>query len=221
MQVMFVKNDNKTYDIKLIDGSKKLTIMYGGNGDLYWSLINDDWEVLYEGITNYFDITKENYEVYKSFESLLLDIQTINISGEVSNFPVGVETEDEQREYLLKLEAEKENYRKHNMGNYNNLYDAKNNKVTWISDELAEEVANEVTISKKDEAIRLSFKTKPQVAGYDKNYFDFGMISIRFRNSGSRYRPFNLIFMRMFNELQKLSAVNDLGPTKQLKQQKK
>lgn len=219
MQVKLVKNDNLTYDIKLIDGSKKLTIMYGGNGDLYWSLVNDDWEGFYEGITDYFDITKENYEVYKSFEVLLLDIQTINISGEITTFPGGVETEEEQREYLLKLEAEKENYRKHNMANYNNLYSAKNNEVTWISDELAEEVANEVTISKHDEIIRLSFKTKPQVAGYDKNYFDFGMISIRFRNSGSRYRPFNLIFMRMFNELQNLT-VNDLGPIKQLTHQK-
>ena len=45
------------------------------------------------------------------------------------------------------------------------------------------------------------------------------MISIRFRNSGSRYRPFNLIFMRMFNELQNLT-VNDLGLTKQLTHQK-
>ena len=93
MQVKLVKNDNLTYDIKLIDGSKKLTIMYGGNGDLYWSLVNDDWEGFYEGITDYFDITKENYEVYKSFEVLLLDIQTINISGEITTFTVGVETE--------------------------------------------------------------------------------------------------------------------------------
>ncbi len=220
MLVKLVKNDNKTYDIKLIDGSKKLTIMYGGNGDLYWSLINDDWDVFFEGITDYFDITKENYEVYRAFEVLLLDIQKINISGEVTNFPVGVETEEEQREYLLKFEAEKENYRKYNMANYNNLYDAENNEVTWISDELAEEVANEVTISKQDEIIRLSFKTKPSIAGYDRNYFDFGMISIRFRNSGSRYRPFNLIFMRMFNELQTLGVANDLEHSKQLKRQK-
>ena len=29
-----------------------------------------------------------------------------------------------------------------------------------------------------------------------------GSISIRFRNSGSLYDPFNMIFMRMFNKLQ-------------------
>ena len=103
--------------------------------------------------------------------------------------------------------------------NYNKLYDAEKNEVTWISDELAKEVANEVTISKHDGIIRLSFKTKPQTFGYDRNYFEFGMISIRFRNSGSRYRPFNLIFMNLFNELQNLT-VNDLGSTKQLMHQK-
>ena len=187
MQVKLVKNDNLTYDIKLIDGSKNLTIMYGGNGDLYWSLVNDDWVSFYEGITNHFDITKENYEVYKSFESLLLYLKAISIREELTN--------------------------------YNKLYDVKSNEVTWISDKLIEEVANEVTISKQSEVIRLSFKTKPWVLGYDRNYFEFGMISIRFRNSGSRYRPFKLIFMNLFNELQKL-IVNDLGCTKQLTHQK-
>lgn len=187
MQVKLVKNDNLTYDIKLIDGSKNLTIMYGGNGDLYWSLVNDDWVSFYEGITDHFDITKENYEVYKSFESLLLYLKAISIRKELTN--------------------------------YNKLYDVKSNEVTWISDKLIEEVANEVTISKQSEVIRLSFKTKPWVWGYDRNYFEFGMISIRFRNSGSRYRPFNLIFMNLFNELQKL-IVNDLGCTKQLTHQK-
>ncbi len=187
MQVKLVKSDNLIYDIKLIDGSKNLTIMYGGNGDLYWSLVNDDWEVFYEGITDHFDITKENYEVYKAFEALLLNIKAISMREELTN--------------------------------YNKLYDAKKNEVTWISDELAKEVANEVTISKQSEVIRLSFKTKPQTFGYDRNYFQFGMISIRFRNSGSRYRPFNLIFMNLFNELQNLT-VNDLGSTKQLTHQK-
>ena len=187
MQVKLVKSDNLIYDIKLIDGSKNLTIMYGGNGDLYWSLVNDDWEVFYEGITDHFDITKENYEVYKAFESLLLNIKAISMREEPTN--------------------------------YNKLYDAKKNEVTWISDELAKEVANEVTISKQSEVIRLSFKTKPQTFGYDRNYFEFGMISIRFRNSGSRYHPFNLIFMNLFNELQNLT-VNDLGSTKQLTHQK-
>ena len=187
MQVKLVKNDNLTYDIKLIDGSKNLTIMYGGNGDLYWSLVNDDWVSFYEGITDHFDITKENYAVYKSFESLLLYLKATSIREELTN--------------------------------YNKLYDVKSNEVTWISDKLIEEVANEVTISKQSEVIRLSFKTKPWVLGYDRNYFEFGMISIRFRNSGSRYRPFNLIFMNLFNELQKL-IVNDLGPTKQLTHQK-
>ena len=187
MQVKLVKNDNLTYDIKLIDGSKNLTIMYGGNGDLYWSLVNDDWVSFYEGITDNFDITKENYEVYKSFESLILYLKATSIREELTN--------------------------------YNKLYDVKSNEVTWISDKLIEEVANEVTISKQSEVIRLSFKTKPWVWGYDRNYFEFGMISIRFRNSGSRYRPFNLIFMNLFNELQKL-IVNDLGCTKQLTHQK-
>lgn len=117
---------------------------------------------------------------------------------------------------LLKIQAIRI---REELTNYNKLYDAKNNEVTWISDKLIEEVVNESQISKQSEVIRLSFKTKSWVLGHDRNYFEFGMIYIRFRNSGSRYRPFNLIFMNLFNELQELT-VNDLGPTKQKTHQK-
>lgn len=47
--------------------------------------------------------------------------------------------------------------------------------------------------------------------GYDNEYLLDGLISIRFRNSGSRYAPFNRLFMKMFNKLQFLDDVNDYG----------
>ena len=38
-----------------------------------------------------------------------------------------------------------------------------------------------------------------------------GTMGIRFRNSGSRYMPFNAVFMRMFREMQNIDDVNDYG----------
>lgn len=36
-------------------------------------------------------------------------------------------------------------------------------------------------------------------------------MGIRFRNSGSRYEPFNMVFMRMFLQLQKVDDISDYG----------
>ena len=37
------------------------------------------------------------------------------------------------------------------------------------------------------------------------------IMGIRFRNSGSRYDPFNIVFMRMFLKLQQVDDINDFG----------
>ena len=47
--------------------------------------------------------------------------------------------------------------------------------------------------------------------GYEEEYNLENTISIRFRNSGSRYAPFNIIFMKMYLNLQKIDDVNDYG----------
>ena len=36
-------------------------------------------------------------------------------------------------------------------------------------------------------------------------------MGIRISNSGSRYAPFNIVFMRMFTKLQDIDDINDYG----------
>ena len=134
--------------------------------------------------TNYgFTITKENYGVYSLFEKLFEDIDKVNDPR----------------------------YRLYNLSQYNDLYDSTNKVITWYSDETAYVVANILRIKKEDEEFKINFYTQPYVDGYDRDFSSPGRISVRFRNSGSRYKPFNIVFMDMYNAMKEVDDVNDIG----------
>jgi len=190
------------------DENKFLTVTFGGNGDLYWSIHckNDtDKKII---------ITKENYSVYALFEQLFTDVENINIFYEI-DIPFHIETLEEKNEYLKdrkqELENEKKGYRLFNRSNYNELYDNDNKTITWYSDETAHEVANILKIKKIDDTFVVEFFTQPYIKGYDRDFHSKYYIPIRFRNSGSRYDPFNIFFMRMYHKMHELDDVNDIG----------
>lgn len=210
MKVVLNNSEYNTKDINLIDGDKKIIIFFGGTGDLYWVLRNSNCDKDLEYTFDDFVITKENYQLYYLFEKLFDDIKNINIfNRDIDEFPFYVETDEDKIEYLKSLEEEKESYRKYNMSHYKDLYDGENNTITWVSDETAYEVGNILRIKKIDEEFILEFATQPYIEGYEREGSYIGSIGIRFRNSGSRYDPFNIIFMRMFQELQLIDDVND------------
>ena len=64
-------------------------------------------------------------------------------------------------------------------------------------------------IIKEEDVFRVEFQTKKYVDGYEKEYNLDGYIGIRFRNSGSRYEPFNTVFMEMLNKMQMVDDVLD------------
>lgn len=65
--------------------------------------------------------------------------------------------------------------------------------VLWYSDDIEKEYASFLKIDKFDECYKITFgKSKCY------NYFTY---SIRFRNSGSNYHPYNCLFMNMYNKL--------------------
>ena len=81
----------------------------------------------------------------------------------------------------------------------NNLF--KNNMIVWYSDELPIDIASKLTIKKEDETFKVLFeKSKKTQDGIFITY------TIRFRNSGSRYNPFNFSFMQMYNELKEYNT---------------
>ena len=183
---------------------------FGGNGDLYLiirsQMANDERS---------FIITKENYEIYDLFLKLFYDIENINIYDEEDYIPPYIEDEDERQEYLdeynKKIEEEKKKYRIYNYSNYNELFDKENDTITWYSDETAHKVANILKIKKEKESFRLTFIIQPYIEGFDEDFYSAYYIPIRFRNSGSSYDPFNIVFMRMYNDMKEINDVNDIG----------
>lgn len=212
MQVILKDSEYQTKDIYFIDGSKTLIIMFGGTGDLYWIINNINYNKNEEFSHDYFEITKENYQVYLLFEKLINDIKNVNIFGrEEIEFPPYAKTDEDKEEYLERLELDKKRYRIFNDAYYNDLFDEEANTITWVSDEIGFEIANKVQIKKAGDRFIINFFTQSYIEGYEREDNMLGIIGIRFRNSGSRYDPFNLIFMRMFNELQRVDDINDYG----------
>ena len=95
--------------------------------------------------------------------------------------------------------------------NYNTLFDENNKTITWYSDETNRLVSNYVKIIKKEETFELVFGTQEYIDGYEREDNFLGTIGVRFRNSGSSYDPFNISFMKMFQELEKIDDVLDEG----------
>ena len=181
MNINKIKNNMQTYDFYLKKDGKILKIMYAGNLDLYLMLENDKTLPDNENIILHFDITKENYEIFKLFDSLYKDIITGNIFKDI----------DEKLSYNYKNSYE-----------YSILVDNDLN-INWISDDGPPELEDVLRITKiDDDTYRLFFyrNDKPLDCGFKSSI----NITIRIRNSGSRYNPFNCAFMRMYQELQKI-----------------
>ena len=116
-------------------------------------------------------ITKENYFLYELFYKLYESIKNNKVY--YSN---------EVDDYCEIKDKENELF--------------KNNMIEWYSDELPIDIASKLTIKKEDETFKILFeKSKKSCDGIFITY------TIRFRNSGSRYNPFNFSFMQMYNEL--------------------
>ena len=150
--------------------------------DLYWSIHSNNRTIENDTKSDIFIITKETNDLYNTFEKLYYDIEEIN----------------------LYEEDDKDKYRLYNYSNYQELFDEENKTITWYSDETAKEVANYLKIKKEEDCFILSFNIQEHIKGYDKDFSTPNYIPIRFRNSGSRYDPFNTIFMEMYERLQKI-----------------
>ena len=190
MKISKIKNEFGL-QIFIEEDNSCLSIFYGGNLDLYWSINSNKRTMENDPKTDSFIITKENYGLYSLFEKLYNDIKEINLFED--------------------LEEDKDRYRLYNSSYYQELFDEKNNTITWYSDETAREVANYLQIKKEKERFIINFNIQEYIEGYDRDFASLYYIPIRFRNSGSRYDPFNIIFMRMYERLKEIDDINDYG----------
>lgn len=177
----------------LSNNNLEFKMYYGGNLDLYWEIKNKD--VNSENFDDYeekpleFTITPEEHEVYSTFSHL---IDTVISSAK---YICDEETKEEEEKMntldeLLYLDDEEE---EEELKPYEVM--VRNSSVVWHSDNAELDDANFVTITRINGNILITFRKREM--GEDIP----GVIPIRFRNSGSRYAPFNQFFMQHFLEM--------------------
>lgn len=191
------KEDTKTFDYSFIKDNLEFKIFFGGNLDLSWLMIdlsvNGDNFSEYETKPLEFIIDKDNMEVYSLFLKLYNDVINREFTSREEK------KAQEEMEELYSPDFEYSDEFKKSMDKlldhtYNLLVN--DGVISWHSDEDYYEAASIVNIELVGEDIKLTFIEQM------KNDYSFpGEIGIRFRNSGSKYDPFNKIFMNHFNSL--------------------
>ena len=197
-------NDENYYNIELSRDDKTLSIFFGGNLDLYFSLKNFN-----DNPT--FIIGKDNYEIYALFDELYNNVVNVNIYEKLTekeiNFII-LMSELGEEDYHPKIAEELKRREKYERNlkksiQYKNL--VQDGVIIWKSDEYFDEIAPFIKIKKLANSYLLTFG-KPIISPEYKNDADFMLedprvITIRIRNSGSRYEPFNTIFMKLYQRL--------------------
>ncbi len=197
--------------ISLIRDKKHLDISFAGNLDLYFTLYTPTEDTT-------FIINKDNYPVYLLFTKLY---QTI-ISGNI--FPIDKENIIKECElsnldyHQILLEKELQNQER--ISNFKAKAQAtgliKNNIITWLSDDFSSEIAPYFTITKVNDYYVFEFfnNSLNNASKNDLDYFFLKIMqlknnhSVRIRNSGSSYEPFNVCFMKLYQELITLSQLD-------------
>lgn len=166
------------YEIETNEG--KFEINYQGNLDLYWRYPCNKENIKKETIKDFY-ITKEDYFIYTLFNDLYISIKE---NKPYYNYPYDNEDKNEIIEDIICP-----------------LF--KNNKIIFISDDGFIENGSRFIIEKIDEdTYKLTFK---------KGIYSEVTIqtfSIRISNSGSRYEPFNTVFMSMYKKLKEYDFNN-------------
>ena len=171
----------KTDQVILTEDNKLLKIQLMNNGDLYWKIDdNKDSKI------KLFEIKKKDYQVYELFEILYNDIKNKNIYNIYNEINMCTSKEQIQKVYNS-YEQEK---------NYICDYEDINSdlSITWVSDNNYYNISNFVTILKEDDKFILIFNLRDYQS---RNV-------IRFSNSDSRYKPYNICFMKHFRNLYNL-----------------
>lgn len=198
MTVEFKNNNffDKVKDILIRDEKKLLKIFYGSNGDLYIDIFGNH-NIDENGQHTAIFFIYKNQQIYQYFEELIDNIIKCKV---FDGNDIGLEMYNniEQTNRLLNS-SQLCNEKLKNSYAYTRL--VQDSTIIWYSDNIYDEKANKLRIEKEDDKIILTFIDNP-----DDPTFGFG---IRICNSGSKYDPFNVCFMNLFNQLQTLNVKDE------------
>ena len=212
MEITRIKGYKTYYDYEFTEENKKFIIAFGGNLDLYWTLKTNQnyksYEEMSQEIYDTFTITKENYAIYSLFKTLIDDINNANVYTPSNEFRiVDAEKLEAVPPSLKQIQSVKErNEELKQREGYKRIHEGAS--LSWHSDEEPYAIADVLKISEEDDAIILEFY-RPELTGDKYGMRLPGTVTIRFRNSGSYYQPFNMVFMRMYNQLQEFDPELD------------
>lgn len=170
IEVKKVKNEMKCNNIVITNEETSLYLIFAGVLDLYWAIDSEDNKQMS------IEITKENYEVYRVFETLYFEV----MNGKVFSVDNFLDTKD-LNEGMTETEQ------------YKSL--VSDNTITWYSDDDPLDEADMVSINYENESFIITFNNQ-------SNRFRSFNSAVRFRISGSRYGYFYIPFMKMFNSMQ-------------------
>ena len=186
LEIRKIEHD-RGIDYKIISNEQELNIMFNGDGDLYFSINRID-RLDEPKIVN-FEITEEDNDLYNLFDILYNRVITCDIY-KLNEFDLEFRKSEELEEKQIMYDEWNQELREYPP--YNII---QNGIISWRHDEQLFEEANILNIYKEENKYRLEFISNDE----DPQY-----IEIRFRNSGSRYQPFNRVFMDLYNSLQML-----------------
>ena len=177
MEILLRDGQTEYKDIHIKKGNKIFSMCFMRVGDLFWHINKSEPSSTKET----FDIPATEVEIYKLFDDLYKSISTANIFKNQSD------------QYLERKLTER------------NFFNNVTQTIEWHSDATYFESDDIVKIIKQENNYHLEF-TRPEKYEDPYHWGSSKIITIRFRNSGSYYAPFNIAFMNMFNSAQKLKA---------------
>lgn len=184
IEIEKIKN-GRGYDFFTINTDDgKFFISFQGNLDLYINY--ESKNLLKETAEKTFILTKENYYLYSLFSKLYDDIKNCNVydENEIKDDNIwGFGFTNAQLNEEIRNQEERNPYR---------LF--QNNKVEFHSDDFDYEESSVLYIENNNDEITLTFKK-------GQNDLHMPTFAIRICNSGSRYNPFNILFMNLYNKL--------------------
>lgn len=193
------------------DESKSLNIDFSGALDLHFTLKNYNNNPI-------FIIGKDNYLVYEIFDKLYNDIINGVVFEPLSNLEINriinkCELNEQDYYQVLKNEFEKEvENKKEFKERAQELGLVVDDKIIWRSDDYPIDIAPYVLIEKLESVYKLTFgipKVERELSSIEDYFlYDSKCISVRIRNSGSRYNYFNICFMRAYKALINLDFQN-------------
>jgi len=201
--------DDLSTRIILKRGKQELNIDFSGALDLHFALKNCKEN-------NTFIIGKDNYGVWLLFDKLYKEVMSGQVFNPISDLEINMlidecELMDEDyhealKEKILKYEENK----KQELKNGIRTGLIADDNIIWRCDDFDIEVAPYVIIEKTNEIYKLTFdvpKFERKLDTFEESLLkDKNTISVRIRNSGSRYYYFNGPFMRLFHSLQELAT---------------